>query len=182
MKGILYSVNSILGIFSLVVFCVLVLESSKFNITTIISPLIVLLLVYIIKFFMEARLRATIKKNIKKIVFSENSISIVNYPEWSGVFVDPIKGEFLIIKNNKFGKPFIKGYNFQQWGGYDYNQNKDITLKFNDFEFPAFSIAATTHIEAKNFCNKLDIMCSPSYSPKDERSFYKHVQQSLATA
>ncbi|EMS0145238.1 hypothetical protein WKN36_005423, partial [Escherichia coli] len=96
--------------------------------------------------------------------------------------VDPIRGEFLIIKNNEFGKPFIKGYNFQQWEGYDYNQNKDITLKFNDFEFPAFSITATTRIEAKNFCNKLDIMCSPSYSPKDERSFYKHVQQSLATA
>lgn len=182
MKGILYSINSILGIFSLIVFCVFLLESSKFNITTITSPLVVLVLVYIIKFIMEARLRATIKKNIKKIVFSESNFSIVNYPEWSGIFVDPIKGEFLIIKNNKFGKPFIKGYNFQQWAGYDYNQNKDITLKFNDFEFPAFSISANTRIEAKNFCNKLDIMCSPSYSPKDERSFYKHVQQSLATA
>lgn len=66
MKGILYSINSILGIFSLIVFCVFLLESSKFNITTITFPLVVLVLVYIIKFIMEARLRATIKKNIKK--------------------------------------------------------------------------------------------------------------------
>ncbi|PSY62730.1 hypothetical protein C7B18_27495, partial [Escherichia coli] len=68
-------------------------------------------------------------------------------------------------------------YNYNQWMGYDYDGSSSISLKFNDFEFPSFTISV-----GKNFRDKLDIMRSPSYAPKDERCFYKHVQQSLATA
>lgn len=58
MKGILYSINSILGIFSLIVFCVFLLESSKFNITTITSPLVVLVLVYIINVHYGSKIKS----------------------------------------------------------------------------------------------------------------------------
>ncbi len=132
-------------------------------------------------FFYQNKNQTKARAILKKIGFSSNTFSLSNHIDGKYAFIDPVRGEFLIIINGKISSTVVKGYNFQQWGGYDYDGNGNITLKFNDFEFPSITISQTKP-NAKEFCNKLDIMCSPSYSPKDERSFYKHVQQSLATA
>ncbi|EPB8415230.1 hypothetical protein RCM87_22910 [Escherichia marmotae] len=147
------------------------------------TPLFIFICAHVLRRFLENGHKRIINNVLKTVNFSSNNFSLIAHGSCTSIHVDPIKGEFLIIDCKSFGRPKVRGYNFEQWGGYEIDNNvAKITFKFNDFEFPAFSIYAKSRPDAKEFCNKLDIMCSPSYSPKDERSFYKHVQQSLATA
>lgn len=131
----------------------------------------------IIYFYYHYDNNKKIDKILNAVGFTQSKIQRINHIDGNNIFIDPVRGEFLIIINKKLSAPVVKGYNYNQWMGYDYDGSSSISLKFNDFEFPSFTISV-----GKNFRDKLDIMRSPSYAPKDERSFYKHVQQSLATA
>ncbi|HAH3439665.1 TPA: hypothetical protein GF185_26060, partial [Escherichia coli] len=94
-------------------------------------------------FFYQNKNQTKARAILKKIGFSSNTFSLSNHIDGKYAFIDPIRGEFLIIINGKISSTVVKGYNFQQWGGYDYDGNGNITLKFNDFEFPSITISQT---------------------------------------
>lgn len=187
MRKKLLTINSIIIMLSLFFSMILLSKyfsfSWPFQIKAFPTPLFLFICARTFRYLLEKGHNKAIDKVLGKVNFSSNNFSLINHGSCTSIHIDPFKGEFLIIDCKSFGRPKVRGYNFEQWGGYEIDNNvAKITFKFDDFEFPAFSIYAKSRPDAKEFCNKLDIMCSPSYSPKDERSFYKHVQQSLATA
>ncbi|HBD3909983.1 TPA: hypothetical protein KJF55_004882, partial [Escherichia coli] len=55
--------------------------------------------------------KSKVKTILKKIGFSSNTFSLSNNIDGKYAFIDPIRGEFLIIINGKTSSTVVKGYN-----------------------------------------------------------------------
>ncbi|WP_436882972.1 hypothetical protein [Enterobacter asburiae] len=95
-------------------------------------------------------------------VFQSNENYEIKSPyEAKYIGIDTKHGTVLLISafNNVF-----KGYNIKEVAGYEC-RGHHMTLKFNDINFPMFTIRFPNEGKCIGFGHKLDVLLSPSYQP-----------------
>ncbi|MBC8950088.1 hypothetical protein [Xenorhabdus sp. TS4] len=118
-----------------------------------------------------------LKKSFGDVIFSPNpELEYFDFANGKYIGIDKENGRILTISLYDRDKPILTGYDFYDWAGYDI-QGYKLTLKFNNIFHPYFSINSTAKI--KPFCHRLDVLLSPSFSPKikTDSSFNELVQK-----